>query len=316
MESSASTPSKPEPTATYQPIYWFDGTIQRRTVTIDLVCSAGDNVQLLASPGTPRSMSRVGHCRAEATKAGSRKSSPMVRVYEVCYLDAQRWFHEALVAPQSPHAAAAVIPTSPRNAASLPLSGASTPTPPSPTACALDDPLPAPPAKRARHSAASAWQQQQQHRQNADVVGREQVEGAARIGLILGRGEHKAALTLVIHAHDVFPGEHLSVVALLARCESPAEALRAVEGRLTGQPLLARVVRAGYAYGRLVSAWRERRCQDVAAALAALLAEASARTAYGEALRAFASSWEKMFFGHDDAAIDSLGSMLLSSSSF
>eukprot|EP00727_Mastigamoeba_balamuthi_P009408 m51a1_g509 hypothetical protein (596) ;mRNA; f:303766-306837 len=301
--SRAMVNSSAEPTAlTYQTIYWPDGSLQRRTVTVEYVCAATDHAALNTSLGTARRLTRIGHCRSLATKAGSRKISPLVRVYELSYLDDQRWFHEGLVSqpsvtlslPESPRfcttPSSPVCPTSPITAPSSPVAD-----------CAAE-----PPAKRAR-------QQQPQPQPTtapSSRAGDERLRNAARLGAAVASIDARPELTLVIHVHNVFPTEHHEAMNDVRRSENSLAALGALERRLAADPEALRMLRVGFVHGLLLSAWRQRRAQDVSRALGMIGSTADAETPYAQAVRRLAAVWDRDYFACPEAAVESLGSLL------
>lgn len=72
--------------------------MQRRTITVDSAMDPGTWATLILAPdGCQCRVTRRGHCRRDAAKAGSRKASKSVTCYEVYHQNELKWLHEALV---------------------------------------------------------------------------------------------------------------------------------------------------------------------------------------------------------------------------
>eukprot|EP00727_Mastigamoeba_balamuthi_P008774 m51a1_g4519 hypothetical protein (330) ;mRNA; r:427544-428831 len=311
----------------YQSIFWVDGSTQRRTITVEYQCQHFDYACLRSEPEVTRALSRVGSCRSEATKAGSRKHSDTVRVYELCFEGSQRWFHESLV----------VVPSSVRAPSPSPVVDHS-PSPvvdsaPSPSPSV--DAMPASP-RRLQIDFLLSPQQQQQQQQPAqqaapqqdellspsavvapspEAATAEQMRSAAAIGYAIGRRETNVALSAP-HVRAVFPSpEGLARATWVLSTSATAEdAVAGLEAELWARDArLARALRKGYAHGSLESAWRERRAADVSASLARMVAAEAQGSEYAWALRSFAGSWERFYCLRDVSSINTLKELLLGS---
>eukprot|EP00727_Mastigamoeba_balamuthi_P013899 m51a1_g9131 hypothetical protein (287) ;mRNA; f:33969-35810 len=231
----------------FQCINWPDETIQRRTVSVEYVCGDGVNATIKAQ-GRTCPVCRIGRCRVEATKPGTRKPSRTVYAYELLVRDTQRrWFHEALVEPlpaapcaaPPPHPTSpfAVVEASPR--AGAPLAPLPLALPTSPFVAGAAQMLPAP-GKRPRAFAGAAA---------------EQVEAARRVGAALGRGDFRSAITLVLDVHDLFPHEHLAVMQGIAQAPDSVAALGAIERKVEeecdGFSDIVAALRDGFSAGRM-----------------------------------------------------------------
>eukprot|EP00727_Mastigamoeba_balamuthi_P005476 m51a1_g1548 hypothetical protein (339) ;mRNA; r:568404-569799 len=321
------------PLEAYQPVMWPGGGVQRRTVSVEYLCARTDYACLRADPGTTRALSRVGSCRVEATKAGSRRVAPPVRVYELAYDGAQRWFHADLVLP--PGACNPVVPESPvvdLTAPAFPPPTAAT-SATSTQACensgahsgaaaasALGAPGAAAGPERAQGRAVQIKDLVLSPQQLAATAGpctREHLLSAALVGFAVGRGEQRGAQGLDGHVRLLF-GEACDAAWALATVReapgSPRAALDALAAALWDRDeRLAKALRLGFAHGWLEAAWRARRLAEVAGALERCVAEAPAETAYGEALRAFSRTWRRFYGANDLSSIHTLGDMLMGS---
>eukprot|EP00727_Mastigamoeba_balamuthi_P006558 m51a1_g2522 hypothetical protein (462) ;mRNA; r:222471-224221 len=98
----------------FKAIRWPGGRIQRRTISVQFVCTDGVQAYIHEPPEGAYTVTRVGTCRNEATKAGSRRISRLVRVFEVVHSDQLVWFHESFVTfpapPSVPARAAPALP--------------------------------------------------------------------------------------------------------------------------------------------------------------------------------------------------------------
>eukprot|EP00727_Mastigamoeba_balamuthi_P010347 m51a1_g5935 hypothetical protein (474) ;mRNA; f:99951-101939 len=140
-------------------IRWPGGRPQRRTITVDFECNEGIYAYVDEVPQGVHPVVRVGHCRSEATKAGSRKVSKSVRVYEVLHGEQLTWIHEALATfPATPEQMreAGIAPPPATSASSSP-----SPTAPRPSAATSPTTTPSPVCADASVPARWAWVQAQ-----------------------------------------------------------------------------------------------------------------------------------------------------------
>eukprot|EP00727_Mastigamoeba_balamuthi_P004808 m51a1_g14325 putative atp-dependent dna helicase (636) ;mRNA; r:72344-79845 len=260
----------------FQCINWPDDTIQRRTVSVEYVC--GDGVfATIKAQGRSCPVNRIGRCRVEATKPGTRKPSRTVYAYELLVRETQRrWFHESLVdvsglalpsADQQQHQQQQQPTSSPSSPSASPSSSSSTPaelphaalaqatsTPP-----LVDSPPPLPTSPYASlASAAAAVAALASNKRPRTFAAAEKVEAARRVGAALGRGDLRSAITLVLDVHELFPRDHLAVMQGIAAAPDAASALAALERKaeeeVEGFPDVLAALRDGFGAGRVRAA--------------------------------------------------------------